>query len=106
MFSYTPARNSASLDLPKGKFANEQFAHLPSPPLISPHNSMSMNPTIDPTIARLPTTTQHTDGSLLSPARRAQLRRQNPNISPGTLVFDHNPLEILQFVFADLRVCG
>jgi hypothetical protein len=65
-----------------------------------------MNSTINPTRTLLPTNTQHTDGNLLSSARRAQLRRQNSDISPGALVFDQNPLKILQFVFADLWVRG
>jgi len=47
---------------------------------------------------------QRPSSSILSSTRSAQLRRQHRNISPGTLVLDQNLFEILEFVFADLRV--
>lgn len=35
----------------------------------------------------------------------AQLRRQYRDISPGTLVFDQDPLKIEELILADLRIC-
>ena len=49
-----------------------------------------------------------TGGGLLGSSRhvRAQLRGQNRNVRASAFVFDKDRLEVVEFVFGDLRVGG